>query len=140
MHAPAAGSSGAEWTLAGAGGRLAAAFGAVARQGEVVVADRGLAAGDEVGDERAEFWTGLRPMTPDSTPIIGATAYPELFLNTGHGTLGWTMSCGAGQLVADLVTGRQPAIRHDDLGLTRYAGVRRRAARPNARQHPLGTA
>ncbi|ENO87145.1 D-amino acid dehydrogenase [Thauera linaloolentis] len=68
----------------------------------------------------AEFWTGLRPMTPDSTPIIGATPYPELFINTGHGTLGWTMSCGAGQLVADLVTGRQPAIRHDDLGLHRY--------------------
>ncbi len=43
---------------------------------------------------RAEFWTGLRPMTPDRTPIIGATAYPNLFLNTGHGTLGWTMSCG----------------------------------------------
>ncbi|MGE4360370.1 MAG: D-amino acid dehydrogenase, partial [Lysobacteraceae bacterium] len=69
---------------------------------------------------RAEFWTGLRPMTPDSTPIVGATPYPELFINTGHGTLGWTMSCGAGALVADLVTGRQPAIRHDDLALSRY--------------------
>ncbi len=69
---------------------------------------------------RAEFWTGLRPMTPDSTPIIGATPYPELFVNTGHGTLGWTMSCGAGALIADLVTGRQPAIRHDDLSLQRY--------------------
>jgi D-amino-acid dehydrogenase len=69
---------------------------------------------------RAEFWTGLRPMTPDSTPIIGATPYTELFLNTGHGTLGWTMACGAGQLVADLVCGLKPAIRHDDLGLQRY--------------------
>jgi D-amino-acid dehydrogenase len=69
---------------------------------------------------RATFWTGLRPMTPDSTPIVGATPYPELFINTGHGTLGWTMSCGAGALVADLVTGRQPAIRHDDLALSRY--------------------
>lgn len=72
--------------------------------------------------EKAEFWTGLRPMTPDSTPIIGATSFPELFLNTGHGTLGWTMACGAGQLVADLVTGRQPAIRHEDLGVARYQG------------------
>ena len=72
---------------------------------------------------RAEFWTGLRPMTPDSTPIVGATAYPELYLNTGHGTLGWTMACGSGRVVADLVTGRQPAIRHHDLGLSRYGKV-----------------
>ncbi len=89
---------------------------------------------------RAEFWTGLRPMTPDSTPIIGATTYPELFLNTGHGTLGWTMSCGAGALVADLVTGRQPAIRHDDLGLGRYAAAGRPATPPSTRSQPLGTA
>lgn len=72
---------------------------------------------------RAEFWTGLRPNTPDSTPIVGATVYPELFLNTGHGTLGWTMACGAGQLLADLVAGKQPAIRHDDLALARYGKV-----------------
>jgi D-amino-acid dehydrogenase len=90
--------------------------------------------------ERAEFWTGLRPMTPDSTPIVGATPYPELFLNTGHGTLGWTMSCGAGQLVADLVSGRQPAIRHDDLGLARYRSPSRTAPPANARQRPLGAA
>ncbi|KDD16869.1 D-amino acid dehydrogenase [Bordetella bronchiseptica] len=70
--------------------------------------------------EQAEFWTGLRPMTPDSTPIIGATKYGNLFLNTGHGTLGWTMACGSGQLVADQVCGRQPAIRADDLALSRY--------------------
>jgi D-amino-acid dehydrogenase len=62
-------------------------------------------------------------MTPDSTPIVGATAYPELYLNTGHGTLGWTMACGSGRVVADLVTGRQPAIRHHDLGLSRYGKV-----------------
>ncbi|QDF99493.1 D-amino acid dehydrogenase small subunit [Azoarcus sp. DD4] len=72
---------------------------------------------------RAEFWTGLRPMTPDGTPIVGATPYPELFINTGHGTLGWTMACGTGQLLADLVTGKQPAIRHDDLALARYGKV-----------------
>ncbi|MEY4100286.1 MAG: hypothetical protein RL300_1457 [Pseudomonadota bacterium] len=70
---------------------------------------------------RAEFWTGLRPQTPDGTPVIGATRkYPNLFLNTGHGTLGWTMASGSGQLVADLVTGRQPAISTEGLALDRY--------------------
>ncbi|PWS34650.1 D-amino acid dehydrogenase [Falsiroseomonas bella] len=72
---------------------------------------------------RASFWTGLRPMTPDGTPVIGATRYTNLFLNTGHGTLGWTMACGSGRLLADLVTGRKPDIAHDDLGLARYAPV-----------------
>ena len=104
---------------------------------EMVVNDLFPGSGDV---ERAEFWTGLRPMTPDSTPIIGATAYPELFLNTGHGTLGWTMSCGAGQLVADLVTGCQPAIRHDDLGLARYTREGSAAMLRNTRQRPLGAA
>ncbi|SAI54903.1 D-amino acid dehydrogenase small subunit [Bordetella ansorpii] len=69
---------------------------------------------------RAEFWTGLRPMTPDGTPIIGATRYRNLFLNTGHGTLGWTMACGSGRVTADLITGSQPGIRTDDLALSRY--------------------
>lgn len=68
----------------------------------------------------ATFWTGLRPMTPDGTPIIGATRYPNLWLNTGHGTLGWTMACGSAQLLADLMGGRTPAIVADDLGLSRY--------------------
>ncbi|XKE43955.1 D-amino acid dehydrogenase [Halomonas organivorans] len=76
----------------------------------------------EGGDvDRAEFWTGLRPMTPDSTPIIGATRYDNLWLNTGHGTLGWTMSCGSGQLLADLVDGRAPAIDPAGLDVARYA-------------------
>jgi len=70
---------------------------------------------------RAEFWTGLRPMTPDGTPIVGATPYSNLFISTGHGTLGWTMACGSGQLLADLMTGRRPVIRADDLSLQRYA-------------------
>jgi D-amino-acid dehydrogenase len=70
---------------------------------------------------KASFWTGLRPMTPDGTPIVGATAIPNLFLNTGHGTLGWTMSCGSAQLLADLISGKQPAIRYDDLNVFRYA-------------------
>jgi D-amino-acid dehydrogenase len=68
----------------------------------------------------AEFWTGLRPMTPDGTPIIGATRYDNLWLNTGHGTLGWTMSCGSAQLIADLMAKRRPAILSDDLALSRY--------------------
>ncbi|WP_333903926.1 D-amino acid dehydrogenase [Achromobacter insolitus] len=69
---------------------------------------------------QAEFWTGLRPMTPDSTPVVGATRYGNLYLNTGHGTLGWTMACGSGKLVADLVMGQRPAIRTGGLGLSRY--------------------
>lgn len=69
---------------------------------------------------RAEFWTGLRPMTPDSTPVIGVTPYANLFLNTGHGTLGWTMACGSGKLVADLAMGHKPEIRTDGLSLQRY--------------------
>jgi len=68
----------------------------------------------------ASFWTGLRPMTPDSTPILGGTRYPNLFLNTGHGTLGWTMACGSGRLVTDLVMGRTPEINTEGLALDRY--------------------
>lgn len=74
----------------------------------------------------AEFWTGLRPMTPDSTPIVGATPIAGLFLNTGHGTLGWTMAAGSGRLIADIVVGRRPDIDLEGLGIARY----RRAAPP----------
>ncbi|MGE5087769.1 MAG: FAD-dependent oxidoreductase, partial [Candidatus Levyibacteriota bacterium] len=70
---------------------------------------------------RATFWTGLRPMTPDGTPVIGQSPYPNLFLATGHGTLGWTMSAGTGQVVADVVSGRKPAIDLDGLTYARYA-------------------
>ncbi len=69
---------------------------------------------------RAEFWTGLRPATPDGTPVIGATPLRNLFLNTGHGTLGWTMSSGSGRLLADLVSGRAPDIDARDLAVARY--------------------
>lgn len=80
-----------------------------------------------------KFWTGLRPKTPDSTPIIGATGISNLFLNTGHGTLGWTMSCGSGQLLADIVSGKPTEIRSDDLSVHRYAGQQRgRATRYTA--------
>ena len=70
---------------------------------------------------RATFWTGLRPMTPDGTPIVGATRYDNLYTNTGHGTLGWTMACGSGRLLADLMSGRAPDIAHEDLAVSRYA-------------------
>ncbi|WP_160242859.1 MULTISPECIES: D-amino acid dehydrogenase [Acinetobacter] len=70
---------------------------------------------------QASFWTGLRPMTPDSTPIIGGTRYKNLFLNTGHGTLGWTMACGSGKLISNLVMQQQPEISTEGLSLQRYA-------------------
>jgi D-amino-acid dehydrogenase len=86
---------------------------------------------------RAEFWTGLRPMTPDSTPVVGATRYPNLFLNTGHGTLGWTMACGSGKVIADLTTGRRPQINTAGLGIDRYG----RHPEPRIRVAPIvGTA
>ena len=69
---------------------------------------------------RAEFWCGLRPMTPDGTPIVGSTALPNLFLATGHGTLGWTMAAGTAKLVADLMGGRKPAIDISGLTIDRY--------------------
>ncbi len=69
---------------------------------------------------RAEGWTGLRPMTPDGTPVIGPTRYDNLFLNTGHGTLGWTMSAGSGRAVADAVMGRTPEISFDGLTAERF--------------------
>ena len=66
------------------------------------------------------FWTGLRPKTPDCTPVIGKTKYPNLFINAGHGTLGWTMACGAGQLSAHLIANKTPEISIDGLDITRY--------------------
>jgi D-amino-acid dehydrogenase len=59
-------------------------------------------------------------MTPDSTPIVGPTPFANLYLNTGHGTLGWTMACGSARLVADQVMGRRPDIRTDGLAMDRY--------------------
>ena len=66
------------------------------------------------------FWCGLRPMTPDGPPIIGATPINKLYLNTGHGTLGWTMSCGSARALADLLSGRKPDIDLSPLGPARY--------------------
>ena len=69
---------------------------------------------------QATFWTGLRPMTPDGTPVLGASRYRNLFLNTGHGTLGWTMSCGSARVLADLISGRGPEISMEGLQADRY--------------------
>ena len=91
----------------------------------------------EGGDlQRADFWTGLRPATPDGTPIVGATAYRNLFLNTGHGTLGWTMACGSGRLLADLMANKRPQISADGLDISRYS---RKAREVQAAPQPLRT-
>jgi D-amino-acid dehydrogenase len=98
---------------------------------EMVVNDLFPGAGDTAA---ASFWTGLRPMTPDGTPIVGRTGLRNLFINTGHGTLGWTMSCGSAQLLADLISARRPAILADDLSVSRYGtgGAQRRPQLANA--------
>jgi D-amino-acid dehydrogenase len=70
---------------------------------------------------KATFWTGLRPMTPDGPPIIGGVPkYSNLYLNTGHGTLGWTMACGSGRVLADLISGKSPDVDASPLNISRY--------------------
>jgi D-amino-acid dehydrogenase len=69
---------------------------------------------------QAEFWCGLRPMTPDGTPVVGPTRWPNLWLATGHGTLGWTMAAGTGRLLADWMGGRDPEIDTEGLTIARY--------------------
>lgn len=74
------------------------------------------------GDARkASFWCGHRPMTPDGPPVIGKARYGNLWLNTGHGTLGWTMACGSGRVLADMVSGRPTEIPVGELAIDRYA-------------------
>ncbi|WP_136680889.1 D-amino acid dehydrogenase [Neptunomonas sp. XY-337] len=70
--------------------------------------------------DQAEFWTGLRPMTPDGTPILGETRFDNLFLNTGHGTLGWTMSLGSAKFVADIISKRPTDIDPEGMSVSRY--------------------
>jgi len=82
---------------------------------------------------RAEFWCGLRPMTPDGTPIVGPTRVQGLWLATGHGTLGWTMAAGTGRLLADWMAGRQPAIDTEGLTIARYGAA---AGAPDATTRP----
>ncbi|WP_050401112.1 D-amino acid dehydrogenase [Bradyrhizobium embrapense] len=69
---------------------------------------------------KATFWCGLRPMTPDGPPVIGATRFANLHLNTGHGTLGWTMACGSGRVLADMLSGNKPEIDTKELSIKRY--------------------
>lgn len=70
---------------------------------------------DETGD-----WSGLRPLTPDDRPILGHTPYRNLFMNTGHGHLGWTLACGSGRLVAELIAGQEPELSLAGFELSRY--------------------
>jgi D-amino-acid dehydrogenase len=72
------------------------------------------------GDAPERAWSGLRPMTPDGPPIIGRTPIANLFLNTGHGPLGWTLGCGAACLLADLVAGRRSAVDPGPFDVARY--------------------
>jgi len=72
---------------------------------------------DEIRSDRAEAWTGLRPMTPKGPPLLGPTRIEGLFLNTGHGSMGWTQAAGSAEILADLVTGKPPAIDMAGLAL-----------------------
>lgn len=89
-----------------------------ARRATLEMVTKSLFSGGDL--KNASFWTGLRPMTPDGTPIIGKTKLSNLFINTGHGTLGWTMSCGSGKLVSDIITEQTPQISLEGLSLDRY--------------------
>lgn len=72
----------------------------------------------EAGDRsNIEFWTGLRPATPGNVPIIGRSRCANLFLNTGHGTLGWTLACGSGQAVADIISTKRPEVNFPFCGI-----------------------
>lgn len=84
---------------------------------EFVVNDLFPGAGDL---NNSTFWCGLRPMTPDSAPIIGKTPISNLYMNTGHGTLGWTMSQGSARLVADIINNKAPDIDNEGLSVFRY--------------------
>ncbi|MDF3035964.1 MAG: binding domain protein, partial [Paucimonas sp.] len=70
------------------------------------------------------YWSGLRPLTPSNVPYIGKTKFRNLFLNTGHGTLGWTMGCGSGRAIADIVSGRIPEVDFE------FTGVSKRDPKP----------
>ena len=68
--------------------------------------------------DNASFWTGLRPATPSNVPIIGKSKLPNLFLNTGHGTLGWTHACGSGKSIARIISGLKPEVDFTFAGIT----------------------
>lgn len=78
------------------------------------------------------YWTGLRPLTPSNVPYIGKTRFSNLFLNTGHGTLGWTMGCGSGRAIAEIISGRRPDVDFAFTGMPpihRDSGVKSLTAR-----------
>ena len=70
--------------------------------------------------QEAEHWSGLRPATPDQVPILGPTKYPNLWLNTGHGVLGWTQACASARIVGELIAGRDPGIDISGLTVDRF--------------------
>ena len=71
--------------------------------------------------EMVEYWSGLRPQTPDSVPVLGSTKIDNLYLNTGHSTLGWTMACGSGKVIADLISGNDLGIDLNGLEISRFS-------------------
>ena len=94
--------------------------------------------------EAASYWTGLRPATPSNVPYIGRTRYRNLYLNTGHGTLGWTHSCGSGKAIADIVSNRTPEVDFAFTGMERRrklrpAAVSARAHHGNLQDRPART-
>ena len=70
--------------------------------------------------DKVEFWSGLRPMTPDGSPVIGQTDIQNLYLNTGHGSVGWTLACGSARLVSDMISGTQSDVNPTVWSLGRY--------------------
>jgi len=71
--------------------------------------------------EKTIFWSGLRPQTPDNVPVLGTTSIKNLFLNSGHSTLGWTMACGSGKIIADLITGEDLDLKLQGLEISRFS-------------------
>jgi D-amino-acid dehydrogenase len=84
---------------------------------------------------RGQFWSGLRPSTPSNVPLIGRSRVSNLFINTGHGTLGWTHSCGSGKALADIMSGHLPEVDFAFLG----AGPPRPASRQSAAANTVKT-
>ena len=85
----------------------------------------------------AEFWSGLRPMTPDGAPIIGESSYDNLYLNTGHGTLGWTLACGSARLMKDIICENQTEVETTGLGLDRYKNALSKRSRTRTTSDPI---